>query len=84
MRVSGGRNPKEGRLEVRVGGRWGTICAKPWTLREATVACRHLNLGYAQMAVLVTSGFLYRLQFPINAMAPNFGCIWNYFRTIDS
>ena len=55
MRVSGGRNPKEGRLEVRVGGRWGTICAKPWTLREATVACRHLNLGYAQMAVLVST-----------------------------
>ena len=54
MRVAGGRNPKEGRLEVRVGGRWGTICAKPWTLREATVACRHLNLGYAQMAVLVS------------------------------
>ncbi len=54
MRLTGGRNPKEGRIEVRV-GKWGLICADNWTIKEAMVACRHLKYGYAQMVVGVCS-----------------------------
>ncbi|CAD5118088.1 DgyrCDS6826 [Dimorphilus gyrociliatus] len=48
IRMKGGRNPTEGRIEVNTGYSWGTICADTWTLMEAMVACRQLGLKYAR------------------------------------
>ena len=44
--------PEEGRVEVGFGnrGEWGDICADGWSLLEANLVCRQLDLGYASVA----------------------------------
>lgn len=51
IRLVNGRSAKEGRVEIKIKGRWGTICADHWTMLEATVACKHAGQGYAQSAM---------------------------------
>ena len=55
IRLVGGRNPTEGRIEVFLGKRWGIICGQRWGLWEAMVACGQLGLGYAKQAIQVSS-----------------------------
>jgi lysyl oxidase-like protein 2/3/4 len=51
IRLVGGREKSEGRVEVRFGhGDFGDICADGWSLLEANVVCKQLNLGYANEA----------------------------------
>ncbi|XP_019746111.1 lysyl oxidase homolog 3B isoform X2 [Hippocampus comes] len=54
IRLVGGRSTYEGRVEVRVGSRWGTVCSAGWSTREAMVACRQLGLGYSMHAITET------------------------------
>ncbi|XP_076605601.1 lysyl oxidase homolog 3B isoform X2 [Chaetodon auriga] len=51
IRIVGGRSTYEGRVEVQVGSKWGTVCSTGWTTREAMVVCRQLGLGYAMHAI---------------------------------
>ena len=46
VRVVGGENPGEGRVEVFHAGVWGTICHHHWNVNDANVVCR--ELGYAR------------------------------------
>ncbi|KTG47606.1 hypothetical protein cypCar_00000630, partial [Cyprinus carpio] len=54
IRIVGGRTDHEGRVEVQVKSRWGTVCSDNWTTREAMVACRQLGLRYCLHAITET------------------------------
>ena len=44
IRLVGSDNEREGRVEVYLDGKWGTVCDDGWTHQEAMVACH--GLGY--------------------------------------
>ncbi|XP_063969960.1 uncharacterized protein LOC129282496 [Lytechinus pictus] len=43
IRLYGGSGSYEGRVEVRVDGRWGTVCNDTWDTQDASVLCRELD-----------------------------------------
>ena len=45
IRLVGGNNPLEGRVEVCFYNQWGTVCDSFWGNEEARVVCR--QLGYS-------------------------------------
>ncbi|XP_066575806.1 lysyl oxidase homolog 3A isoform X3 [Amia ocellicauda] len=54
IRIVGGRSTYEGRVEIKRGSKWGTVCSDGWTTKEAMVACRQLGLGYSLHAITET------------------------------
>ncbi|CAC5424581.1 unnamed protein product [Mytilus coruscus] len=50
LRLIGGRNENEGRLEINLYGEWGTICDDLFDNIDASVACK--QLGYCTGTVL--------------------------------
>ncbi|XP_031555779.1 deleted in malignant brain tumors 1 protein-like, partial [Actinia tenebrosa] len=47
VRLVDGKTPKQGRVEVRYKGTWGTICNDEWGIWDAYVVCHMLNYSKA-------------------------------------
>ena len=45
VRLEGGQNKYEGRVEVCNNGEWKTVCDRGWRRQEVEVVCR--QLGYS-------------------------------------
>ena len=50
VRLADGGAPNRGRVEINVGGVWGTVCSDGWDINDAQVVCRMLNLSAATAA----------------------------------
>ncbi|XP_063975505.1 protein bark beetle isoform X2 [Diachasmimorpha longicaudata] len=44
VRLLGGRTNREGRLQVRIGEKWGTVCNYGWNIINAALVCHQLGL----------------------------------------
>lgn len=47
LRLSGGTSPAEGRVDIKQGGKWGSLCDKSFGLSEAQVLCNMLGYRYS-------------------------------------
>ena len=49
IRLQGGDSKDAGRVEICLGGRWGTVCDISWDAIDAEVACRQLGFRGGKM-----------------------------------
>ena len=59
IRLVGGTLPNEGRVEVCLNNRWGTVCDDAWGVVDASVACRQLGYSAHSKHVLLVLHFMY-------------------------
>ena len=45
VRLAGGLNSNEGRVEICLNNEWGTVCDQMWDVADASVVCRQLRLA---------------------------------------
>ena len=46
IRLQGGTEELEGRVEICLENEWTTVCDQMWDDTDASVVCRQLKLGY--------------------------------------
>lgn len=52
LRLIGGQNKNEGRLEINLFDEWGTVCHDYFSNFEAVVACKQLGYWYLSFGVI--------------------------------
>jgi len=63
IRLQGGSNSNEGRIEVCVANQWGSVCDDAFDVPDAAVACRQLGYRSTGERLLYSylSGFIFHL-----------------------
>ena len=61
LRLMGGTNRYEGRVELCYNETWGTICDGFWSTNDANVACRQLGFADSGMKTLCISEFMHTI-----------------------
>ena len=57
MRLVGGQSENEGRVEVCIYGRWGTVTDDGWSTTDGGIVCR--QLGYSSAGTYVISIYMH-------------------------
>ena len=88
LRLVGGANDMEGRVEVCYNNTWGTVCDDSWDIIDATVACRQLGFysGMWNFLAIVpqnTSCIAIFGQGTGDILLDDLGCTGNESRLID-
>lgn len=52
LRLIGGQNKNEGRLEINMFDEWGTVCHDSFNNFEEVVACKQLGYWYLSFGVI--------------------------------
>ena len=60
LRLIGGQNAAEGRVELFLMSKWNGVCDDLWSAHDAIVACRQLNLPWSgnHFLALISSGIV--------------------------
>ena len=68
IRLVGGPNDREGRLEVYHNEMWGTVCSYNFADVDARTACMSLGFGYVvlNIAMTIRLGVTVAIIFPVN------------------